>query len=64
MGVRLQVFGVVLLGLLVSGGAGLLMHRVELDNAGQALDRRVAAAQESVASTAQRYVDARATDRR
>jgi PAS domain S-box-containing protein len=58
VGVRLQVFGVVLLGLLVSGGAGLLMHRVELDNAGQALDRRVAAAQESVASTAQRYVDA------
>ncbi|MFC4043301.1 PAS domain S-box protein [Dactylosporangium siamense] len=58
MGVRLQVFGVVLLGLLVSGGAGLLMHRVEMDNAGQALDRRVAAAQESVASTAQRYVDA------
>ncbi|MEV0131976.1 PAS domain S-box protein [Dactylosporangium sp. NPDC050688] len=58
MGVRLQVFGVVLLGLLVSGGAGLLMRRVELDNAGQALDRRVAAAQESVASTAQRYVDA------
>ncbi|MEV4509867.1 PAS domain S-box protein [Dactylosporangium sp. NPDC049525] len=58
MGVRLQVFGVVLLGLLVSGGAGLLMHRVELDNAGQALDRRVAAAQEAVASTAQRYVDA------
>ncbi|MET7425306.1 ATP-binding protein [Dactylosporangium sp. NPDC005555] len=58
MGVRLQVFGVVLLGLLVSGGAGLLMHRVELVNAGQTLDRRVAAAQESVASTAQRYVDA------
>ena len=58
VGVRLQVFGVVLLGLLVSGGAGLLMHRVEVDNAGQALDRRVAAAQESVASTAQRYVDA------
>lgn len=58
MGVRLQVLGVVLLGLLVSGGAGLLMHRVELDNAGQAVDRRVAAAQESVASTAQRYVDA------
>ncbi|WP_344503783.1 PAS domain S-box protein [Dactylosporangium maewongense] len=58
MGVRLQVLGVVLLGLLVSGGAGLLMHRVELDNAGQTLDRRVAAAQEAVASTAQRYVDA------
>ncbi|MDG6104936.1 PAS domain S-box protein [Dactylosporangium aurantiacum] len=58
MGVRLQVFGVVLLGLLSSGGAGLLMRRVEVDNAGQALDRRVAAAQESVASTAQRYVDA------
>src|SRR5689334_13189044 len=34
------------------------MHRVEQDGAGQALDRRVAAAQDSVATTAQRYVDA------
>ncbi|WP_433613586.1 PAS domain S-box protein [Dactylosporangium sp. CA-139114] len=58
MGVRLQVLGVVLLGLLVSGGAGLLMHRVERDGADQALDRRAAAAQEAVASATQRYVDA------
>ncbi|MER7275213.1 PAS domain S-box protein [Dactylosporangium sp. NPDC000244] len=58
MGVRLQVLGVVLLGLLVSGGAGLLMHRVERDGAGQALDRRAAAAQDAVASATQRYVDA------
>ncbi|WP_433056465.1 PAS domain S-box protein [Dactylosporangium sp. CS-033363] len=58
MGVRLQVLGVVLLGLLVSGGAGLLMHRVERDGAGQALDRRTAAAQDAVASATQRYVDA------
>ncbi|MFG2037402.1 hypothetical protein [Dactylosporangium sp. NPDC048998] len=58
MGVRLQVLGVVLLGMLVSGGAGLLMHRVERDGAAQALDRRTAAAQDAVASAAQRYVDA------
>ncbi|WP_432985740.1 PAS domain S-box protein [Dactylosporangium sp. CA-233914] len=58
VGVRLQVLGVVLLGLLVSGGAGLLMHRVERDNAAQALDRRTAAAQDAVASATQRYVDA------
>ncbi|GAA2367544.1 PAS domain S-box protein [Dactylosporangium salmoneum] len=57
-GVRLQVLGVVLLGMLVSGGAGLLMHRVERDGAAQALDRRTAAAQDAVASAAQRYVDA------
>ncbi|MGI5247263.1 PAS domain S-box protein [Dactylosporangium sp. CA-139066] len=58
VGVRLQVLGVVLLGLLVSGGAGLLMHRVERDGVAQALDRRTAAAQDAVASAAQRYVDA------
>ncbi|MFI5906638.1 PAS domain S-box protein [Dactylosporangium sp. NPDC051541] len=58
MGVRLQVIGVVLLGLLVSGGAGLLMHRVERDRADQALDRRTAAAQDAVAAGTQRYVDA------
>ena len=58
MGVRLQVSGVLLLGLLVSAGAGLLMHRVETDGAEQALDRRTAAAQQAVASAAQRYVDA------
>ncbi|MER7009235.1 PAS domain S-box protein [Dactylosporangium sp. NPDC000555] len=57
VGVRLQVLGVVLLGMLVSGGAGLLMHRVERDGAAQALDRRTAAAQDAVASAAQRYVD-------
>ncbi|GAA3448310.1 hypothetical protein GCM10018962_01430 [Dactylosporangium matsuzakiense] len=58
VGVRLQVIGVVLLGLLMSGGAGLLMHRVERDRADQALDRRTAAAQDAVAAGAQRYVDA------
>ncbi|GAA2589875.1 hypothetical protein GCM10010399_19970 [Dactylosporangium fulvum] len=57
MGVRLQVTGVVLLGLLASGGLGLLMHRVERDHAGQVLDRRVAAAQDAVVAAGQRYVD-------
>ncbi|WP_426510101.1 hypothetical protein ACPPVO_05045 [Dactylosporangium sp. McL0621] len=58
VGVRLQVLGVVLLGLLVSGGAGLLMHRVERDNADQAIGRRTAAVQDAVGSATQRYVDA------
>ncbi|GGM32446.1 PAS domain S-box protein [Dactylosporangium sucinum] len=58
MGVRLQVTAVVLLGLLASAGAGLLMHRVERDQARLALDRRTAAARDAVASAGQRYVDA------
>ncbi|WP_432835094.1 sensor histidine kinase [Dactylosporangium sp. CA-092794] len=38
VGVRLQVCGVLALGLLLSGGLGLLMHRVELDGADGHLD--------------------------